>query len=333
MKVAIIGSSLPDSLEYNLQEAFTYRHDNCQIFDIVNTSVHTNKYLFNIEKLLRNFSNKYDTNIFKKLAEKVAYFKPDLVICVYRFIHPIFITTIKKFLKSPVIHINPDALTTFEYQQVFASDYDAWFSKDPYIVRFMRNNMHLNAIYYNEAFNKRLHRKPEIEKAKAEEETCTDIMTYGTIYPYRSNMLKQVIKAGLQLKIYGSAPHRFYDHTLDRYFQNKYIAGKEKAKLLYGSKIVFNQMHYAEIESVNNRFFETNGCGAFQISDYRPILNEILPIDPEKVSFKTIDDAIDKMKYYLDNPQERYEIAQTIYEHFVKKYSYDELINYILNKI
>ena len=333
MKVAIIGSNLPDSLEHNLQEAFTYRKDSCQIFDIVSTTTHNNKYLFNIDKLLRNFSNKYDLNVFKKLAERVAYFKPDLVIGVYRFIHPIFITTFKKLHKSPIIQLNPDALTTFEYQQVFASEYDAWFTKDPYIVRFMRNNMHLNAIYYNEAFNKRLHRKPEMEKAQAEKEVGIDVMTYGTIYPYRANMLKQVIKAGLQLKIYGSAPHRFYDHTLDGCFQNRYIVGEEKAKLLYGAKIVFNQMHYAEIESVNNRFFEANGCGAFQISDYRPILNDILPIDPEKVSFKSIDDAIDKMKYYLVHPQERYEIAQTIYKHFVNKYSYDELINYILSKI
>lgn len=333
MKVAIIGSNLPDSLEYNLKEAFTFRKDSCEVFDITNSLSASNKYLFNLEKLLRTYSNKYDISVFKKLARKVVNFNPDLVICVYRFIHPIFVTTIKRQKKCPVIQLNPDALTTFEYQQVFASDYDVWFTKDPYIVRFMRDNMHLNAIYYNEAFNIRLHKKPDMDKVQAEEEANIDVMTYGTIYPYRANMLKQVINAGIQLKIYGSTPHRFYDNTLDKNFQHKYLVGKEKAKTLFGSKIVFNQMHYAEIESVNNRFFETNGCGAFQISDYRPILNEILPIDPEKVSFRSIDDAIDKMRYYLSHPEERYKIAKTIYEHFINKYTYDELINYILRNI
>lgn len=333
MKVAIIGSVQADSLERNLQEAFLYRKDECQIFDISNTAVRNNKYLFNFEKMLRNYSDSYDKKVFKKLAEKVISFEPDLVICVYRFIHPIFVSSLKSNRTCPIIQLNPDALTTFEYQQVFASDYDAWFTKDPYIVRFMRDNMHLNAIYYNEAFNKRIHRKPQESKAKVEDLVNIDIMTYGTIYPYRANMLKQVVNAGLQLKVFGYAPHRFYDHKLDRCFQNRYIIGEEKAKLLYGSKIVFNQMHYAEIESVNNRFFEVNGCGAFQISDYRPILKEILPIDPEKVTFKNIDEAIDKMKYYLAHPKERYEIANIIYEHFINKYSYDELINYILNKI
>ena len=94
---------------------------------------------------------------------------------------------------------------------------------------------------------------------------------------------------------------RFYDKSLDPYFQNKYITGEKKAKILYGSKIVFNQMHYAEIESVNNRFFEAYGAGAFQLSDYRKILSRILPkeVKPELVSFNGIDDGIDKIKYYL----------------------------------
>ena len=77
MKVAIVGSSLPDSLEYNLQEAFIFRKDDCQIFDILSKTVQSNKYLSNIDKLLRNYCNKYDIKIFKTLAEKVAfYFSP-----------------------------------------------------------------------------------------------------------------------------------------------------------------------------------------------------------------------------------------------------------------
>ena len=242
-------------------------------------------------------------------------------------------TYIKENTQSIVVHFNPDALTTFEYQQVFASDYDVWFTKDPYIVRFMRNNMKLNAILYQEAFNPRLHPKPNITKAEAEKESGIDICTYGTIYPYRSRMLNQIIQAGLNITIYGTKPNRFYDSKLDKAFTNKYITGKEKAKVLYGSKIVFNQMHYAEIESMNNRFFEANGCGAFQLVDYRPILHEILPISPELVSFKSIDEGIEKIKYYLGKSQERHEIASKIYNHFINHFSYDHLIKHILSNI
>lgn len=337
MKIAIIGAKGKDSMELNLQEAFSYAGHECQIFDIYNISkIFERKklgvYAKTIDKIVRTYSDSYDSRTFLKLANKVNEFGADLVVCLYRIIHPCFVKKMKDE-KRKVIHINPDQLTTIGYQQVFASDYDAWFVKDPYMQRFMVSNMKLNAYIYNEAFNKREHVKPNMTKQDCESEINIDVMTYGTVYPYRERMLKSVVDAGIDLKIFGVIPHRFYNHTLDAHFQNKYISGDEKAKLLYGSKIVFNQMHYAEIEGVNCRFFETNGTGAFQLCDYRPILNELLPIDPELVSFRSVDDGIDKIKYYLDHSKERYSISEMVHSHFINKYSYDNLIDFILSKI
>lgn len=336
MKIAIIGSKSADSLEENLREAFEYGGHDSKVFDIYDLKRFSFRpmkpYLQTLDKIMRTYSDGYDQKLFGKLFEKVKTFSPELVVCVYRFIHPTFVDWCKE-QGAKVIHVNPDALTTFEYQQVFASNYDAWFTKDPYIVSFMKGNMHLNVYHYSEAFNTRVHHKPEVSKAEMEKEVGIDVMTYGTMYPYRCRMLKEVVKNGIDLKIYGTIPRRFYNHELDTCYQNKYITGKEKSRLLYGAKIVFNQMHYAEIESVNNRFFEVNGSGAFQLSDYRPILHELLPIDPKLVSFKTIDEGIEKIKYYLNHDKERYEIAEAVYRHFIEHYTYEHLITYILDKI
>lgn len=334
MKIAIVGSNKADSMESNLQEAFEYASHQAQIFDIKKKSSlnFVNRYISALDLLARRYSNTYDEKIFLNLLNRILDFNPDLVICLYRFVHPKFVKLIKKE-KIPIIQINPDALTTFELQQIFVEPYDVYFAKDPYIVHFMRNNMKLNAYYYNEAFNSRYHHKPDIPKSECEKKVGIDVMTYGSLYPYRCRMLKHVLDAGINLKIFGLKPQRFYDTALDSAFQNRYIVGEEKAKLLYGSKIVFNQMHYAEIEGVNCRFFEANGAGAFQLSDYKPILKDILPIDPELVTFKNIDDAIEKMKYYLNNPDKRYEISSTVYEWFKSKYSYDNLVEFVLSKI
>ncbi len=335
MRIAIIGSRGDDSLESNLQEAFSFAGNDTRIFDIYDLNRFRMKrirpYTQTIDKILRTYSERYDVALFAKLFERVKDFSPELIICVYRFVHPSFVERCKK-QGAKVIHINPDQLSTLEYQQIFASDYDAWFSKDSYMVSFMTRNMHLNAVRYNEAFNIRRHIKPEMEKATCERVTNIDVLTYGTMYPYRCRMLKAVVDSGVNLKIFGVKPHRFYDHKLDSCYENKYIVGEEKARLLYGAKIVFNQMHYAEIESVNNRFFEANGCGAFQLSDYRPILHELLPIDPNMVSFRDIDEGIDKIKYYLNHDQERLDIAKTIYNHFVQHYTYDHLVKYIIER-
>ena len=125
----------------------------------------------------------------------------------------------------------------------------------------------------------------------------------------------------------------FFLSELESVYQHKYILGKEKSELLCGARIVFNNLHYAEIESVNNKFFEINGSGAFQLCDYRPILKDILPVDPEWVSYKSIDEAVEKILFYLKNPEKRHAISDLIYKHFQDKYNYDVLTSYILNSI
>lgn len=335
MKIAIIGANGVDTIEFHLQEALNHCGHIAKIFDIYDRNIfHLNgfvKFTHTVDKLLRDYNDSYDIKVFMRLSSMVNDYNPDLVICVYRFIHPCFVKATKSANRK-IIHINPDALTTFEKQQVFISDYDAWFTKDPYIVRFMKNNMHLNVFYYNEAFNPRIHKKPDCTKKECENEVNIDVMTYGTLYPYRTKMLKLLLGNGINLKLFGIVPNRFYNKEIEQAYQHRFITGAEKSKILFGSKIVFNQMHYAEIEGVNNRFFEVNGSGAFQLSDYRPILNELLPIDPELVSFKSIDEGIDKIKYYLTHPNERYEIAEKIYQHFIKNYTYDNLVQYLIKK-
>lgn len=336
MKIAIIGARGVDTMEENLREAFVYSHNICEIFDIYDLKRFSIKaissYVRAMDKVLRFYSDGYDKNIFKSLFGRVKDFSPDLVICVYRFIHPEFVR-LCKIQGARIIHINPDQMTTLECQQIFASDYDAWFVKDPYMLDFMKNNMKLNTYLYNEAFNQRYHVKPKKNKFDAEKEISIDVMTYGNCYPYRVKMLKTVLDEKINLKVYGGVPRRFYNNELEAANQHKYITGKEKADLLYGSKIVFNQMHFAEVAGVNCRFFETNGCGAFQLSDYRPILHDLLPIDPQMVSFKNIDEGVDKIKYYLSHDKERYDIAQTIYNHFIKNYTYDNLVDFLLKTI
>lgn len=336
MKIAIIGATDADSIESNLEEAFSHAGHEARIFDIYDgRSFHLPRlgvYTRVLDKIGRTYSDSYDRKVFHRLFQRVLPFSPELVVCVYRFIHPEFVASCKR-QGYKTIHVNPDALTTFGFQQVFSSPYDAWFTKDPYIVRFMRDNLHLNVFRYNEAFNIRRHVKPSMPKLEYEKKYNIDVMTYGTLYPYRAKMLEAVAAAGINLNIYGIIPHRFYQHNLDSYFQNKYLTGKEKAETLYGAKIVFNQMHYAEIESVNNRFFEVNGSGAFQLSDYRPILQELLPVDPELVSFRNINEGIEKIRYYLQHPEERAQIAEKVYSHFVQHYTYDHLVDYILSKI
>ena len=312
MKIAVIGSTDYDSLEYHLDESFNYNGHQSQIFDP-------------LQKTGASYFSKIDRQVFIDVANEVEQFHPDLVVVVYRIVHPDFVIRMKQS-GYKIIQINPDALITHDFQKMFVAEYDVYFTKDAFIKRFMESNLKLNVKLYHEAFNRRVHIKPDIDKFDCEKEVNIDVMTYGTLYPYRNRMLRILADSGIDLTLFGISNYPFYDKSLNKYYTGYYIVGETKAKILYGSKIVFNNLNYAEIESVNNRFFETNGSGAFQLSDYRPVLKELLPVDPESVSFKSIDDAIDKIKYYLQHPEERLSISQKIYQHFLNHYTYDHLI-------
>jgi spore maturation protein CgeB len=330
MHVIIIGSKGFDTLEYHLADSFRFLGHSASIIDL--QDVIPLKYTYNY--LAIKYLKEYDNYLFKKIAHRVIESNPDLVIGTYRFINPICIKTIKNKLPHiPIIQINPDALTTFELQQIFASPYDYYFTKDPYIVNFAKHKMGLNITYLPEAFNPRIHIKPTIDRIELETKTDIDVLAFGYLYPYRVNMIKKLIDSDIKVTIFGKKDRRYFDHKLDKYFHDEWITGERKAELLYGSKIVFNNFHYAEIESVNCKFFEIAGSGAFQVCDYRPTIDEYSKIDSKRFTFNDINEAIELIKYYLDKPIERHEMATIQYNHFLQNHTYEHRVKQILETV
>ena len=320
MKIVIIGSKDFDSLEFHLADSLKFLgHD---IYQIDIKDVVKIPYRFNYwsQKLFP----KYDKYIFDNVAKEVVELRPDLVIGTYRFIHPDCITYIKKNLKNTkVIHINPDQLTTLEYQQIFASPYDTYFTKDPFIVDFMKDKMKLNVFYLPEAFNQRIHSYELEDRQSLENRINTDVVCFGTMYPYRAKMVEALIDSGINVKLYGVPDRRFATTKISHHFQNEYITGERKAEVLIGSKVVFNNFHYAEVYSANAKYFEIAGMGAFQICDYKPTLDEYSGIPTEKYTYHNIDEAIEKINYYLAKPQERHTLVKQQREHFLNNHTYD----------
>ncbi|SHJ00922.1 CgeB family protein [Flavobacterium terrae] len=327
MKIALLGSKNFDSLEFHINDTLVHMgHEvhHVDMSDVINIPY---KYNYWATKLFP----KYDSNIFKKIAHKIISIQPDLVICTYRFINPICIKIIKNNLKStPVIHINPDAVTTFGYQQIFASEYDAYFTKDPFIVNFMKDKMGLNAFYLPEALNSRYHKSPNKDREILESEINIDVVAFGTMYPYRSKMIDKLIDSGINVSLFGVPDKRFPNQKIMKNFRNEYITGERKADVLFGSKIIFNNFHYAEINSANVKFFEIAGIGGFQICDYKPILEEYSFVDLKEFTFKTIDQAIELIRYYIDEPTLRYKIAFEQQAHFTLHHTYEKRLEQIL---
>lgn len=327
MKIALLGSKDFDSLEFHIHDSLL--NMNHEVFHIDLSDVINIPYRFNF--WATKLFPKYDFKVFKKIAYKIIEQEPDFVICTYRFIHPECISLIKQNLKNiRIVHVNPDALTTFGYQQIFSSPYDAYFTKDPFIVDFMKNKMELNAFYLPEAFNSRYHKSPNKDREVLEREIDIDVVAFGTMYPYRSKMIERLIDSGINVSLFGVPDRRFPNHKIMNQFRNEYITGERKAEVLFGSKIVFNNFHYAEVNSANVKFFEIGGIGGFQICDYKSVLQEYSAIDLNDFTFKTIDQAIELIKYYIDKPQLRYKMTSEQQDHFALHHTYEKRIEQIL---
>lgn len=326
MRVAIVGEYVVDSLEWHLCDSFRHLGHDVSAFGQFSTKPTVKKVQF----WLSHFVAPYELGLNRRMADRIVAYGPDLVVVVTRMIHPSAIAAIKKKLPGrAVIHVNPDALTNLHRQQIIASDYDFYFTKEPYLAAIFRDKLGLNAHYVPEGFNPRVNIRPDVPKPDAEAITDVDVLMYGGLYAYRVRMAERLLKAGIRLHIYGSPSH-YPSALVNAAFRRRILVGEEKNSLLYGAKIVFNNLHYAEVSSANQKYFEINGTGAFQLCDHKPTLHEYSGVPIDKVTFTTIDDAIDRIRYYLSRPAERHALAAQQYQHFMKHHTFDQRVEQIL---
>ncbi|GAB4021417.1 CgeB family protein [Spirosoma koreense] len=326
MRVVIVGSKLFDSLEYHLEDSLRALGHVATILDVTDVAPVSPK----ITYWMARFSESYDRTVSQRLANRVVQFHPDLVLVVYRNLHPTLVERIKKRLPDVVVaQINPDALSNLEKQQIIAADFDHYFSKDPYIVDCLRDKAGLQAHYLPEGFNPRVHQKPPVEKFVAEWLTNIDVLVFGSLYAYRARMIEQLIRARVRVAVYGiEGP--YLRPVVRAAFQPQYLVGSAKSRLLYGAKVVFNNFHYAEISSVNQKYFEINGVGAFQLCDYKPTIQEYTGVPAEQVTYRTMNEAIDKIRYYLAHASERHELADQQQHHFQQHHTFDHRVAELL---
>ncbi|HDR7277669.1 TPA: glycosyltransferase, partial [Bacillus paranthracis] len=85
--------------------------------------------------------------------------------------------------------------------------------------------------------------------------------------------------------------------------------------------------------SVNNRTFEINAVGSFQLTDIRPDVGKHYIPGVEIETFNSASEFIQKAEYYLEHVQERKRIAKNGLDRTLKHHTYDKRIIQLLNYI
>ncbi|HXJ93636.1 MAG TPA: glycosyltransferase [Terriglobia bacterium] len=256
----------------------------------------------------------------RSLLRGVRAFQPDLVLITHATFHPRVIEELRKMSAAKVAAWYPDALVNLGRQYLLASDLDACFFKDPYMVDAFRAKLGLKAYYLPEACNPQWHHRVELSEADRRKYGC-DLTTASGMYYYRARLLEMF--RDHDLKLWGAGYPFWLDSPLRRRYPNVYVAEVEKSKAFNAAKIVLNTMHFAEIEGVNCRLFEAAGCGAFQIAEWKPGLAELFEPEREVVTFRSREELRQKVDYYLAHPEERRAISDRAYARAHREHTYE----------
>jgi spore maturation protein CgeB len=256
----------------------------------------------------------------RDLVRSAEAFQPDLVLISHGTLDPVVVRQLRKVTTAKLAAWYPDSLANLGRQYLLASDLDAWFFKDPYMVDTFRVKLGLDAFYLPEACNPRWHRKVELSDSDRRTYGC-DLTSACNMYYYRARMLEMF--ADYDLKLWGASYPFWLTSPLRAHYRDHYVAELEKSRAFNAAKIVVNTVFLGEIEGVNCRLFEAAGCGAFQIADWKPALPQLFEPEREIVTFRNRKELCEKVDYYLVHPEERQVIADRAYARAHREHTYE----------
>lgn len=105
---------------------------------------------------------------------------------------------------------------------------------------------------------------------------------------------------------------------------------EDAARKFCQGRIVFNT---SITDDINMRVFEVMATGSFLLTNWLPTLGDLFKDGKHLATFKTLDEMVEKIKYYLVHEEEREKIALEGQKETLEKHTYDKRLGIIFNVI
>ncbi|MDO8500597.1 MAG: glycosyltransferase [Gemmatimonadaceae bacterium] len=154
---------------------------------------------------------------------------------------------------------------------------------------------------------------PELFKPSGDKDL--DVVFVGNNYGKRGKLVDAVRAAGIRIECFGNG------------FQNGHIAGNEVPKLFARAKIVLGTGfvgHSSKIVTLKLRDFDGPMSGSLYLTSYNPDLQKHYEIGKEIAVYKTINECVEKLRYYLANDAERKTIGAAGRARAVREHTWDQ---------
>jgi spore maturation protein CgeB len=196
-------------------------------------------------------------------------------------------------------------------------------------------NFH-KSFFIPHGFDPEIHRKLKIGTEEEAIFGC-DASFIGTWSPKKEKILSELVRQipGLVLKIWGGQWNRATDPILKDSIQHKPVLGDLYALAIQCSKInlgiLSEQVRGASSgDLITSRTFHIPGSSGFMIHEKTDEIELYYEEDKEAAFFSDAQDLVNKVHYYLKNPELRAMVQQRGYERALRDHSLDNRARTIL---
>jgi spore maturation protein CgeB len=189
---------------------------------------------------------------------------------------------------------------------------------------------------------------------KKNREFIYDVSFVGGYHPYRAWIIQRLNEAGINAQAfgYGWPKGRLdFEEMVEVFNQSKInlnLSNNDTFQLKYffspingfkkRIKLIFNALHNSlkkdlkSKEMVKARHFEVCASGGFQLSYNVDGLETFFRIGEEIAIYESVEDLIDKVKYYLHNETERISIAEKGFERAINDHTMDKRLKKLIEE-
>ncbi|MAU10349.1 MAG: hypothetical protein CL607_11045 [Anaerolineaceae bacterium] len=268
----------------------------------------------------------------QNLLERAKAFRPEIVWMVgdNREIYPETLRTLKHAYDCKIVYATGVSPIVFsgQIERDAASLYDLVLVNDFYHgIQWLELGAKRAECLPLSAIDPEFHKPQTLSEDEQKQYAC-DVTFVGTLLP--ENLYSERVDALNALTDFDLGLWSVHDApmALKRYLRGSAL-GLEMFRVLSGSTISLNVHGNFMRYGGNMRLFEAAGVGAFQLTDDRPGVHEWFRDGEHLVTYSDLDDLRQKVRYYLDHPDERQQIAQAGRQHALKHHTYEQRLDAI----
>lgn len=149
----------------------------------------------------------------------------------------------------------------------------------------------------------------------------------GTANEERKKWVNKLRKRGIDVACFGHGwPHGSINaNDISRIMRASVISLN-----FVSSKVTWHNVKPSFTKQIKARTFEVPGAGGFLLTEWTRGLEQYYHLGKEIIAFRTMDELVSKINYYLTNPTERDYIALAGYERTRREHTYDRRLAEVL---